>query len=138
MWIKQCPWCPLTKQVVGVVDWKKEKCPSQWNIKNGWSIIKNWLNDLTIESISMIYGRKKQKYNLAFLPMTICNNFLLIEEALTIVNFLLAGSKYLRSLIIKPKDLPVKQHQRKSINFGHKACSLLGDSRDLHKKIFWI
>ena len=86
----------------------------------------------------MIYGRKKQKYNLAFLPMTICNNFLLIEEALTIANFLLAGSKYLRSLIIKPKDLTVKQHQRKSINFGHKACSVLGDSRDLHKKIFWI
>ena len=86
----------------------------------------------------MIYATKKQKYNLAFLRMTICNNFLLIEEALTIVIFVLGTRKYLRSLKIKPTDLTVKQHQRESTNFGYKVCYLVGDSRDLHYKILWI
>ena len=70
--------------------------------------------------------------------MTICNNFLLIEEALTIVIFVLGRRKYFSSSIIKPADFTVKQHQWESMNFGHKVCFLVGDSRDWHKKIFWI
>ena len=86
----------------------------------------------------MIYATKKQKYDLAILPLTICNNLLLIEEALTIVIFVLGTRKYSRSLIIKPTDLTVKQHQTESINFGHKVFYLVGESRILHNKIFWM
>ena len=82
-------------------------------MKNGLSIIKNFLKDLTTESISRKYAMKKQKLNLPFLALTISNNFLLIEALITVF-FILGRRKYSWSLIIKPTILKQQNNTKEN------------------------
>ena len=82
-------------------------------MKNGLSIIKNFLKDLTTESISRKYAMKKQKFSLPFLALTISNNFLLIEALITVF-FILGRRKYSWSLIIKPTILKQQNNTKEN------------------------
>ena len=110
---QEMPMMPLNKTSFGALGWNNEKFASQWNMKNGLSIIKNFLKDLTTESISRKYAMKKQKFNLPFLALTISNNFLLIEALITVF-FILGRRKYSWSLIIKPTILKQQNNTKEN------------------------
>ena len=78
---------------------------------------------------------EETKIQLPFLAMTICNNFLLIQ-ALAILIFILERRKSFWSLLLKPTTSTMRQHQKESVNFRHKFCYVVADSRDLNEKYF--